>query len=289
MTSSVVADFLANFVDGADPDAEPRQGRILLGREQLVIVASADDRITIDLDSVFDVALGEVPAALRPHFDGAVVVGYERDDERRTVVVESERDVADRFADTLFKTTLNGTEATVRHPARADGRVRNPDPFRAPLYITDDGMSLRGSDVELTIAPDAVVGFGRRSGTIDGTERQLLQVRHLDGDRVLSTHLAIDTARKRSLLGRYLYREYGEAVSTVRDLELPIEETRALVALYAGAKPSALESVLGEDAPPIPELLEALAERDLLTDPQSGQLTRTGKIAADEFADQIAG
>jgi helix-turn-helix protein len=288
MTSSVVADFLAHFVDGADPDADPRQGRVLLGEDQLVIVASADERIRIALDSVFDVALGEVPEALRPHFDGAVVLGYERDDERRTVVVESESDVADRFADALFKTILNGTEATIRHPALEDGRVRDPEPFHAPLYVTDDGVSLRGDGVTLTIDPGDVVGFGRTRDTIAGRECQLLQVRHLDADRVLSTHLAIDSGRKRALLGRYLYREYGEAVSTVRDLDLSTEETRALVALYAGADPSALESVLGEDAPPSPHLLETLAERDLLSDADSGTLTRTGKIAADEFAARIA-
>jgi hypothetical protein len=46
--------------------------------------------------------------------------------------------------------------------------------------------------------------------------------------------------------------------------------------------------VLGEDAPPIPELLETLTERDLLTSTESGELTRTGKIAADEFAARIA-
>jgi helix-turn-helix protein len=288
MTPSVLADFVANFAHGADPDGEPRQGRVLLGEDQLVIAAGADERITIDLDAIFDVALGEVPAALRPHFDGAVVVGYERNDERQTVVVESQRDVADRFADALFKTILNGTEATVRHPAREDGRVRDPEPFHAPMYVTDDGVSLRGDGVQLTIDPGEVVGFGRTEGSIDGRERQLLQVRHLDGDRVLSTHLAIETGRTRALLGRYLYREYGEAISTVRDLDLSAEETRALVALYAGAEPSALESILGEDAPPVSRLLGTLADRDLLTDADSATLTRTGKVAADEFAARIA-
>jgi helix-turn-helix protein len=287
MTESVVADFLAHFVHGADPDADPRQGRVLLGEKQLVVVASAEERITIPLQSVFDVALGEVPAALRPHFDGAVVVGYERDGERRTVVVESESDVADRFADALFKTILNGTEATIRHPVREDGHVRDPDPFQAPLSVTDDGVTLRGDGVQLTIDPGDVVGFGRKQGTIAGRDRQLLQVRHLEGERVLSTHLAIDSGRKRSLLGRYLYREYGEAVSTVRELDLAGAEIRTVVALYAGADPAALESVLGEDAPPVPQLLETLAERDLLTDPEDGTLTRTGKIAADEFASRM--
>jgi helix-turn-helix protein len=287
MTATVRADFLANFVQGSDPDADPRQGRILLGEDQLVIAAATDERVTIDLESVFDVALGEVPAALRPHFDGAVVVGYERGEERHTVVVESESDVADRFADALFKVILNGTTATVRHPAREDGRTRDPAPFQAPLTITDDGVSLRRSGETLRIDPGDVVGFGRTRDTLDGRDRQLLQVRHVDGDRVLSTHLAIEAARKRSLLGRYLYREYGEALSDVRELELSVAQTRALVALYAGADPSALASVLGEDAPPTPRLLDTLADRDLLTGAESGQLTRTGKIAADEFAARI--
>jgi helix-turn-helix protein len=287
MTDSVVADFVARFAIQDGSGVDPVQGRVVLGERQLVLAASEDERVTIPLDAIFDIAVGDVPRKLDAFFDSSIVVGFERDDQRHTAVIEAEHDIVERFTTALFKTTLNGCNGLVVHPARIGGRVTDATERPAVIYLTDDGMRFKTADDPFVIDPDAVIGFQRDMHELNDESRQVLVVRHLRAEDIVTSVLALESSRKLALLGRYLRLEYGDVVADLRDLELPTPEQQALYALYSGADGAGLASTVDIDASQITGLLDSLAEKGLITDAGDASLTAKGKIAASEFVEDV--
>jgi helix-turn-helix protein len=288
MTESVVADFVARFAIQDGSGVDPVRGRVVLGEHQLVLAASADERVTIPLDAIFDVGVGDVPRKLDDFFDTSIVVGFERGESRHTAVIEADHDVVERFTTALFKTTLNGASGIVVHPARIGGRVTDADERPAVIYLTDDGMRFKTAAGEpFTIAPAAVIGFQRDMREFDDGSRQVLVVRHLQREGIVTSVLTLESSRKLALLGRYLRLEYGDTVADLRDMDLPTPEQQTLYALYSGADGATLATMVDIDASQITTVLASLAEKGLVTDPGDATLTAKGKIAASEFVEDV--
>lgn len=285
MSGSVVADFVAEAIyEGVDGD-EPAQVRVLLSEDRLVL-AGEGGRTVIDLDAVFDVVVSKIPEDLGSFFDQSVLVAYATDGGKRTALIRGEHDRIDRFSLFLHKAILRGNVAEIKHPAREGGRVRDPTPRRVSVVPTEDALRLRGDDVDVTIALDDVVGITHERRTIDGAERPLLAVRHRREDEVVTTEIYHETPNQLNVIARHLRSEYYRASEILEEIGMSEREHRALVALYAGVAPDALDRVLtaedGRDAEPIDveSLLASLVEKELLADPESGSLTHDGALVA---------
>jgi len=137
VSERVIADFVGRFYLTDMASADPVRGRIVLSPKRLVL-AGEDRKVTVPIDSMFDVAVGNVPPEMREFFSDSLTVAYDDDGRRRMAVVEADSDTIDKFATVLFRAHLNGRTVLVEHPARRGGRVVDSDTREARLGV-DDG------------------------------------------------------------------------------------------------------------------------------------------------------
>ena len=275
MSDSVIADFKGRLA--VENEDAPEPGRVILGRDRLVLVRK-DDRTTIPLSSVFDLAVGEVPPGASDFFNHTVVIGYQTDDGRRTATIEAEEDVIDRFASIAFRAILSGTGALVKHPASIGGRVTDVKAERAELKLHDGGIVVGDCRIDLS----TVVHFERGQRTLGGKRRPTLSIRHFRDDGTVTTVLTLPSKRRLNVLGRYLRLEYTDALAAVRELELSDTALEALVTLYSGGEATHLAGVLGVESGQVSMLLNDLAEKGLVA--TEGSLTARGRMTV---ADRI--
>jgi len=280
MSESVVADFVARFSCELSTRDEPARGRVILSQRRLVLAVDDDDKMTVPLSSVFDVAVGHVPRNLEAFFDSSVTVAFERDGDRYVAAVEADDETIEKFATVLFKAILNGTGMTVKHPARVGGRVTDAAFRPAKLYLKAGTVRFAGPDGNLDVDLARVSGFDRSNRTVDGADRPVLEIRHVDDGRSTMTLAATDTPRELAILGRYLRLEYADLVEEVGELDLTDDEREILVAIYSGAGDETLAGVVGADGSQVTMLLNRLAERGLVSEGADGTtLTPKGRVA----------
>jgi helix-turn-helix protein len=287
MSESVIADFVATFNSEASARAEPVKGRILLSEKRLVL-AGDEGKVTIPLSAIFDVAVGQVPDDLGDFFDSTVTVAFEKGGNRMVAAVEADDDKIEKFTTVLFKAILNGTDVTVKHPARVGGRVTGAEFAPAKLYLKPGAVRFRRADDTVDVDLSTVSGFERASREISGTERSVLVVRHLkDGQATLSL-AAIDSPRKLSILGRYLRLEYSDLMADLEDVSLSEEQVELLVAVYSTGPGVSLTSVLDMESSQLTMVLNDLRADELVVDGEDGpKLTPKGRVVVSNHLEDV--
>jgi len=292
MSESAIADFVAKFNATSLVSTDPITGRILLSPKRLVLAADSENKLTIPLSAVYDVAVGQIPEDLDGFFDATVAVRFERGDRRHAAVVEADDGTIGKFSTLLFKALLNGTDATLKHPARVGGRVTDREFLPAKLAVETGLLRVRHADGTVEIDLDSVIGFGQSTREIAGSGRSVLQVRHVQAGRPVLTMVAAGSNRTLSVLARYLRLEYTDLLADVQKIELSAVEKRLLVALYAGAggERMALPELLDADEREIAGLIERFADEGLVveTDDET-RLTRKGQVLADIHLENVDG
>ena len=290
MSESVIADFVAKFNSEVASRGDPIRGRVVLSQKRLVLAASEDDKLTISLDSIFDIAIGQVPPDLGNFFDSTVTVAFERNGKRLVAAIEADNDKIEKFGTVLFKAIVNGTETTVKERARVGGRVSD-DPFRtAQLFLTPGTVEFRRDGGTFAIDLETVTDFDRTTREINGSSRPVLVVRHMQDGQAITTLAAIPSARKMSILGRYLRREYSELMEELQKVELTRDKKEVLVAMYStgdmGGMP--LASILGKDSSQVSMVLQDLDNDGLVQDGEDGPtLTPKGKVVASRHLEDV--
>ncbi|MFB6105677.1 MAG: CheF family chemotaxis protein [Halobacteriaceae archaeon] len=288
MSESVVADFRGRFlVDSRGHDgSEPTSGRVLLSNRRLVLASDAG-KTTVPLSETFDVAVREVPVKAREFFDDTVTIGFRRDGEAHTAVVEADADVIDRFVTVLYKARLAGTTVALRHPAQVGGRVTDAAAARATLRIESGGIALEGDGRRVTIELGNVVHFERRTRELEGASRQVLSVRHVVDGTVYTTQLRLASSDAMNILGRYLRREYAAHLEAVRDLDLSPADKEVLVALYSGAEGGHLARMLDLESAQVSMILSELADDGLVEVDDQTSLTARGLLVVNEHLEDV--
>jgi len=287
MSEAVVADFVGRVVTPQTKREEPVSGRVLLSRRRLVI-ATGDDRTTIPLASVFDVAIGTVPGDLQTFFSDSVTVAYERGDARATALVEGEPDDLDRFVTLLFATLLADVTVTVRHPAAIGGRVVDGEDRPATISIAAGSITFDGRDRTTTVDLAAVVDYDRTTRTIDGTRRPAIVFRHAPERQTVTSVVTVLKPRSMTILGRYLRREYAAVLEDLDDVRLPPEALEILVSIHAAGGAAPLSAIVTGDASRTTMLLDTLREDGLVVDGETGPtLTRLGTMAVTSRLEQV--
>jgi helix-turn-helix protein len=286
MSESVVADFVGRFHAGSVDGTEPVRGRVLLSQRRLVLAAN-DNRTTVPLSSVFDVAVGIVPPGVDEYFNDTITIAYKRDGAQRSAIIESGGDDVDRFRTVLFKSLLNGTDARAVPRARVGGRNTNADPQRCRLAVGSQQLRIDGERDSLTLDLANVVHVERETRTVDGSARPTLSVRHLDTEAV-TTYLTLPSKRLMNVLSRYIRLEYGDLREEVSERDYSQSEKEVLVALYSAPSGVSLPAVLGAEPAQVTMVLNELSAENLVAE-VDGETTLTpkGRIAAGAFLEEV--
>ena len=290
MSESVIADFVATFDSDVLKTTDPIKGRILLSEKRLVLAVRNDDKLTIPLTSVFDVAVGQVPEDLDGFFESTVTIAFERNGRRFVTAIEAEDETIQKFSTVLFKALLNGTEMTLKHPARIGGRVMDAEFRPAKLFLKPRQVEFRTTEETVTITLAAVTEFDHTKRDIRGTTRPVLDVHHMPTGKALLTQVTTRSPRKMSILGRYLRLEYSDLMAELKDIELSSDEKELLVAVYSGAggEGMSLPQILGTDSSEVTMLLNDLETSDLVVDASDGtKLTPKGQILVNRHFEDI--
>lgn len=279
MSESIVADFFGDtFIDGVTD--EPVRCRVLLSDSTLML-ATETQQTAIDLDSIFDVNITEVPADLCPFFKNAITIKYDDAEPAGTAVIEGDDDDIDRFTTVLFKTLLNGTEVRVEHPARRGGRVTNVDPRTAELIVRTEEVAFTELDEPFTIQLDSVSNFKRTHQDLGGEfpSSLAITIQHFPEGTALITNVAVPSSRKLQLLGRYLRQRYDAILDDLSSIDLSDDELETLIGLYSAPDDIHISKALDIDASRVSMLLNRLQEKDLVTTgAESMTLTGRGRI-----------
>lgn len=290
MSESVIADFVAKFNSENTPRGEPITGRVLLSQKRLVLAANDSTKVTIPLSSVFDIAVGHIPPDLGEFFDSTVTVAFERNGNRYVAVVEAGDEKIDKFSTVMFKAILNGTEMTIKHPARVGGRVTDEAFTPAKLFVRPRQVRLKNGSSAVEIGLSRVTEFDRSDRRIGGATRPVLQVRHMADGQSMMTLAATESPRKMSILGRYLRLEYSELTNELRDLDITTDEKEILVALYSGAGQQgvSLANIVDKDPSQVTMLLNELEEDELVADSSAGTtLTPKGQVVVSTYLEDV--
>lgn len=283
MSEKVIADFTARFSLDSFDTPEPVKGRIVLSPKRLVL-ATADEKTTVALSSVFDITVGHVPDDLVGFFQDTITIAFEAGERRRVAVIEAGSEEVARFKTVLFKAQLNGTPAKIKHPARIGGRVTDEAFLSAKLRIEPGAVAFRGSGGSVTIELANVTYFQKEEREVG----PVVSVRHSAQGQTMTSEFAVDTERRLNLLGRYLRLEYTELAQAVEDLDPSEDEMEALVAIYSGGSSSDLAGMLGVDSSRVTMLLNDLHDKGLVDEGEKGlSLTAQGKLLVSDRIETV--
>jgi len=285
MSESAIADFVTSFIPNTATHVEPVRGRVVMSKRRIVL-ATDEAKTTIPLNGVFDVQHDTAPGDLAEFFDDTVTVAYERDGEKHVAVVEGAGSTVDKFVTLVFKGLLNDTTVYAKHPARRGGRVTDQSFQAGSLFLVPGAVELRG-DVGGRIDLSTVTHFERVEREVNGSNRQLLSVRHMGDAGAVTTELVLDSGRKMNLLGRYIRLKYTHLKQDLKDIELTEEEIEALVAIYSSGPNASLAAVLGVDASRVTMFLNDLIDKDLVKDEEGIHLTSMGRAAVSEHIEDV--
>lgn len=286
MATSVVADFQAEALYDDTYRPDPKRCRVLLSEDRLV-VASDGRRTAIGLSSIFDVIVSRIPKDLADFFDQTILVGYVDGRARRTIIIKGEHARIDKFALYLYKATLQGTGAQVKHPARRGGRVVDGDVVSARVTPTPHAVLFKGRDLEFEIDLSVITDVDHVRRDVEGTSRPVVSIRHMDDGQAVTTEIYHDSIRKLNILARYLRLRYFQLETKLEAMDVSNPETEALITLYSGGDPEHLEAVLDSDGPAVEEVLNGLVEKDLVADTESGSLTSQGQMIVASRIDDV--
>ena len=286
MSESVVADFVGRFHAESVDGTEPVRGRVLLSQRRLVLAAN-DNRTTVPLSAIFDVAVGIVPPGVDEYFNDTITIAYQGDGVQRSAIIESEGDDVDRFRTVLFKSLLNGTDAHAVPRARVGGRNTGADPQRCRLAVGSQQLRIDAERDSLTLDLANVVHVERETRAVGGDARPTLSVRHLDNEAV-TTYLALPSKRLMNVLSRFIRLEYGSLREEVSERDYSQSEKEVLVALYSAPSGVSLPAVLGAEPAQVTMVLNELSAEGLVAE-VDGETTLTpkGRIAAGAFLEEV--
>lgn len=286
---SVLADFVAHFSIETKEWDGPVEGRILLSETQLVLARDDDDKVAIPLKNVFDINAGSAPKFVDPMPGRPVTVGFQDGDSRATAVVSADGQTSKKFSAVLFKSILNGTYSVLKHPSKIGGRVVDSTFQGGIMSLSANAVKFDIDEGPVEIPLDGIIDFGREQRTVDGTDRPVLIVSHVNNGEALETIVATDSNRKLSLLGRYLRGTYQDVVDSLKQISLSEPETEALTTVYStGDMDMSLPKVMDMSPKKVKRILHSLHDKGLIQSGENGPVLKAkGQIVVNEYLERV--
>jgi helix-turn-helix protein len=290
MSESIIADFVGEFNSEVMALDEPVSGRILLSQKRLVLAAKQNDKLTIPLSAVFDVAVGHVPPEMGDFFDSTVTVAFDHCDSRHVAVIEADDEKISKFSTVLFKAILNGTKTTVKERSRVGGKVTD-EPFTpAKLFLESGVVEFRKPDGAFSVSLKTVTDFQRSEWEVDGATQPAVTFRHMKEGTAITTEAGLDSARKLSILGRFIKLAYNELMEEIEDIDLTEDKKEIVVAIYSTGEKEGLPlaNIVSAESSEVTMLLKELQQNGLVQDSADGPtLTPMGEVVASRHLEDV--
>lgn len=285
--TQTLADFQANAILTETFANESIPCRVLLRRDTVGIV-TRDSQRKIPLAAIFDIIVSRIPSDMAEFFDQSILIGYTTDQARRTIILEGEHEKINTFAMLLYQATLAGEQVAVKHPARKGGRMLDTEQTAAQVQLSEDAVRFdRTHGDPFEIALSVITDISQLERTVDGATVPVLSIRHMAGKQAVTTELSHKSLRKLNILARFLRLRYFQLQEQADSVEVRDEEAEALVALYSGGTPDMLDQMLTLPDQAASELLATLAEKGLIADQETGELTSSGQLIVSDRIDDI--
>ncbi|MFW6018510.1 MAG: CheF family chemotaxis protein [Halapricum sp.] len=225
--------------------------RLLLTNKRLVVASGGSKRSIPHASVTIPREDSLVPADVDA--TGAVTL---RVDSSVLLVTATDRD---DLVETYCRANLGGTVVLAKHPAVVGGVVQDDTTWsKAKFALDEDVFKLRFPDGDqLTAHIDDVGTVEERTGTVMGSQRDIVAVEHADGDgRSVETHFS-GTPRHTTVLAT-LFEHVVERRDD--DHELSETESQVLMALYSGVSPFEMADFVGISVEEVEEIYQHLLE-----------------------------
>lgn len=279
----------ARFVCETVQDGRPVGGTVLLGQDELVLVTHGDGRsvhhAVVPIYAVADVAIDYCPEPLERVFDETLAVAYRVDGERRVAIAELPPADRHTVATALFEGRLDGVDVRLSRPG-VEGVDAGPAE-RGVLSVADRRLVVRPdpqAEPALVLSLDDVVRAERTEQEIDGETVTGLTLDHLtNSGHTRTVRLGVVDADARTVLARYVIRDYRRRERRVAALDLDPTELEVLETVEADGSTGDLSTVLDRDGAELASVVDGLAAADLVrqTDGRT-KLTGLGQMLLDD-------
>ncbi|MFB6267922.1 MAG: CheF family chemotaxis protein [Halodesulfurarchaeum sp.] len=291
---SVLADVNADVIQDPVDTATVSERRVRLEDDALVLEGNRG-RERIDLDDVVDLRLGRPPLAVSGRLESTTLTIAVSDGAEDGPEGESPSPIQDQEAlfvggpdeevrtlgRLIYRAILNGTEVAVRHPAEIGGRSTEASFRLGELSLRDGAVQFGDIDAPFSVPIDAIVDFTTDTRELLADERQVIVVEYVRNGRPIRFEVAIDPARKRFILGRYLRLEYRAQRRQLAEVDLESDERRALLTLYSMGGTATLQALIDGNSVSSISVLRRLQRRGLVDGNEgSVRLTAEGWILA---------
>jgi len=287
--SSVLADFTAKLTTETPTAPEPTSARIILGSDQLVLAVSEGQKEVVSLSAIMDINPNSVPQIFESPSGKPVTIAYTSEQNRQVALIAGNENEITKFVSVIFKTILNGTKTTIKHPAKLGGRTIDSDFRGGILGVKTETVRVDTEDGPVTIDTEKVIDFNQDTQSIDGTEEPVLMTDHMRNGEAISTIIATNSKQAFAILGRFLRMQYSKHMSALQQLALSENETELLTTLYStGDEDTTLAKVTEMDPQKLKSLMHALHEKELIeSSKEKPVLTSKGQVVVNQYLERV--
>lgn len=287
MSEEVVADFTGKLLTDDIDQLKPVKGRVLLNREQLVLV-TGEGKEVIFLSKIISTNPGSVAASVSQFLEEAIAIAYERNGSRKRAIVGGNTDTIAKFRTLLFKLLIGKQTVIAKHPAKRGGRITDAAAHKMVLDLEESAITLSKDDQTATINVESVIGFEHETRELFDKPRPTLSLDHAAGSTTLTTFISLLSQRKLKFLSQFIRLNYSKVVDDVKNIEVSNTETQALVSLYSAGGNAALGTVVTGEETDQQQLLGSLREKGLVTKSDGElHLTSRGEIVVTDKLESV--
>ncbi|MFC7041954.1 CheF family chemotaxis protein [Halonotius sp. GCM10025705] len=287
MSEEVVADFTGKLLTEDIEQLKPVKGRVLLNREQLVLV-TGEGKETIFLSKIVSTNPGSVADSVSQFLEEAIAIAYERNGTRRQAIIGGSPETIAKFRTLLFKLLIGKQTVIAKHPAKRGGRVTDAPARKMLLDLSESAIELTLDDKTARINVEAVIGFEHEQRELMDRARPTLILDHAAGSTTLTTYISLLSKRKLTFLSQFVRLNYSKVVDDVRQTEVSDTETQALISLYSAGGNASLDGIVTDDDTDAQTVAEHLLEKELVTEEEGVlYLTSRGEIVVTEQLESV--
>jgi helix-turn-helix protein len=279
----VVADFTGKILLKELDQIKPVRGRVLLNREQLVLVTEPVKK-TIPLSEIVSVHAGSIDQKLAVFFDDVINVISKRGDTICRAIIGTNAETLTKFVRVLFMILIGEETVLTKHPTKKGGRVVNTDAEKMMLRLSGAKIEFINNNRKDSIPNNRIIGFRHVEDKIRGKARPTLVLDYAAGETTLTSTISLLSKRKLKLLSRFARINYDKTNRNLNMSDLTETEMWFLIQLYAEERTTILSKMVEGGENHRDDIKIEVEEEQLIEEGRGGlRLTHKGKVAVHRY------
>ena len=279
----VVADFSGKILIKDLDQIKPVRGRVILNREQLVLVTEPAKK-TILLSEIVSVHAGSIDQKLSMFFDDAINIIHKRGDTIYRAIIGTNAETLSKFVRVVFMILIGKGTVLANHPIKKGGRVVSTNIEKMMLRLNGTKIELINNGRKDTIPNNSIIGFRHVEDEIRGKTRPTLVLDYVAGETTLTSTISLLSSRKLKLLSRFARVKYDKLNRNLNISDFTQPEMCFLIQLYAEKRATMLDDIVENDQSNIVSISNKMKGKQLIEKKSEGfRLTNKGKIAVHRY------